>query len=62
MKTHKQIISFSEEDIADLATDLESLQGTIAQFFADKEQGHVQPQTIQEILQLANHLIDFYDE
>ena len=62
MQTHRQLTPFSDQDLADLATDLESLQGTIAQFFADKERGNVQPQTIQEILQLANHLIDFYDE
>ncbi len=62
MQTHKQPPPFSDQDIADLATDLASLQGAIAQFLADRERGKVQPQTIQEILQLTNHLIDFYDE
>jgi hypothetical protein len=62
MQTHRQLTPFSDQDLADLATDLESLQGTIAQFFADKERGFIQLQTIQEILQLANHLIDFYDD
>jgi hypothetical protein len=62
MQTHRQPIPFSDEDLADLATDLESLQEIIAQFFADKERGFIQLKTIQEILQLANHLIDFYDD
>ncbi len=62
MQINQKPILFSQQDIEDLAIDLKSLQGTIAQFFADRERGEVKLQTIQMILQLANYLIDFYDD
>ncbi len=62
MRNNQKSTSLTQQDIDDLTLDLESLQDHITQFFTQREQGTIAPQTIRMILQLANHLIDFYDE
>lgn len=62
MKVNQKSVSLTQEDIDGLAVDLESLQANIIQFLTDRERGKIQSQTIRTILQLANHLVDFYDD
>lgn len=54
--------TFSEQELDEMAIDLESLQSYLTEFFAAKAQGKVPPRTINAILQLANRLIDLYDD
>jgi hypothetical protein len=55
-------VSFSQQELDEMTVDLESLQNYLNQFFAARERGEVSPHIINAILQIANRLIDLYDD